>query len=143
MKKTARFVIWICSKFIPLDSKHLTGFTREEIEEIIQSLLDVLANRNPDVKPKDDFKEKHPHYRSFFVDANPPLKAPLKTRLKLDWRRLLSTYKEKRGYPLKAVNTKNPTAKVPQGSICRICSAPYQYLSKSLLKDSTAPISST
>ena len=52
MKKTARFVIWICSKF-----------TREEIEEIIQGLLDVLANRNPDVKPKDDFKEKHPHYR--------------------------------------------------------------------------------
>ena len=49
MKKTARFVIWICSKF-----------TREEIEEIINGLLDVLANCNPDVKPKDDFKEKHP-----------------------------------------------------------------------------------
>ena len=56
MKKTARFVIWICSKF-----------TRQEIEEIIQGLLDVLANRNPEVKPKDDFQEKHPHYRSFFV----------------------------------------------------------------------------
>ena len=50
MKKTARFVIWICSES-----------TREEIEEIIQGLLDVLANRNPEVKPKDDFKEKHPH----------------------------------------------------------------------------------
>ena len=36
MKKTARFVIWICSKF-----------TGEEIEEIISGLLDVLANRNP------------------------------------------------------------------------------------------------
>ncbi len=73
MKKTARFVIWICSKF-----------TREEIEEIIQGLLDVLANRNPEVKPKDDFKEKHPHYRAFFVDPNPPLKTPPKTRPKLD-----------------------------------------------------------
>jgi len=41
VKKTARFVIWICSKF-----------TRQEIEEIIQGLLDVLANRNPEVKPK-------------------------------------------------------------------------------------------
>jgi len=41
MKKIARFVIWICSKF-----------TREEIEEIINGLSDVLANRNPDVKPK-------------------------------------------------------------------------------------------
>ena len=36
MKKIARLVIWICSKF-----------TRQEIEEIIQGLLDVLANRNP------------------------------------------------------------------------------------------------
>jgi len=36
VKKTARFLIWICSKF-----------TGEEIEEIISGLLDVLANRNP------------------------------------------------------------------------------------------------
>ena len=49
MKKTSRFVIWISSEF-----------TRQEIEEIIQGLLDVLANHNPEVKPKDDFKEKHP-----------------------------------------------------------------------------------
>jgi len=47
VKKTARFVIWICRKF-----------TREEIEQIIQGLSDVLTNRNSDVKPKDDFKEK-------------------------------------------------------------------------------------
>ena len=91
MKKIARLVIWVCSKFIPSDSKYLMGFTGEEIEEIINGLLDVLANRNPDVKPKDDFKEKHPHYRDVFVDPNSPLKAPLKTRPKLEWRRLLST----------------------------------------------------
>jgi len=84
MKKTARFVIWICSKF-----------TREEIEEIVKGLLDVLANRNPEVKPKDDFKEKQPHYRDFFVDPNPPLKAPLKPTPKLDWRKLLSAYEKK------------------------------------------------
>ena len=47
MKKTTRFVIWICSRF-----------TRREIEQIIQGLMEVLANRNPEVKPKDDFKEK-------------------------------------------------------------------------------------
>jgi len=69
VKKTARFVIWICSKF-----------TREEIEEIIKGLSDVLANRNPDVKPKDDFQEKHPHYHNFFVDPNSLLKAPLTLR---------------------------------------------------------------
>lgn len=47
MRKTARFVIWICSKF-----------NRREIEEIIQGLLDVLTNRNPDAKPKQDFGKK-------------------------------------------------------------------------------------
>jgi len=108
MRKTSRFVIWICSKFI-----------REEIEEIIKGLLDVLANRHPDVKPKDDFKEKHPHYRDFFVDPNPPLKASPKTTPKLDWRKLLSDYEKKRGCPLKPVNPKNPETKVPKGSVCR------------------------
>ena len=104
MKKTARFVIWICSKF-----------TRQEIEEIIQGLLDVLANRNPELKPKDDFQEKHPHYRAFFVDPNPPLKTSPKTRSKLDWRKLLSAYEEKKGYPLKPVAAKDPKTKVPEG----------------------------
>jgi len=62
MNRIARFIIWICSKF-----------NRAEIEQIIHGLLEVLANRNPEIKPKDDFKEKHPHYRDFYVDplANP------------------------------------------------------------------------
>ncbi len=98
MKKTVRFVIRICSKF-----------TREQIEEIIQGLLDVLPNRNHEVKPKDEFKEKHPHYRNFFADPSPPLKAPLiKTRPKLDWGKLLSTYEEKKGHSLKPANTEDP-----------------------------------
>jgi len=53
MTKIARFVIWICSKF-----------TRKEIKLIINGLIDVLHNRNPEIKPKDDFKQKHPQYRS-------------------------------------------------------------------------------
>jgi hypothetical protein len=61
----ARFVIWICSKF-----------TRVEIEQIAAGLLDVLQNRNPEVKPRDDFKEKHPNYRQFVVDPLPPLTEP-------------------------------------------------------------------
>jgi hypothetical protein len=60
--RIARFVIWICSKF-----------TRLEIEQIITGLSDVIQNRNPEVKPKDDFKEKHPNYRQFAVDPKPPL----------------------------------------------------------------------
>jgi|GEM_PF-1062541 len=60
--RIAHFVIWICSKF-----------TRLEIEQIITGLSDVIQNRNPEVKPKDDFKEKHPNYRQFAVDPKPPL----------------------------------------------------------------------
>ena len=77
MRKIERFVIWICSKF-----------TRSEIEFIIQGLKDVLANRNPEIKPKDDFKQKHPNYRDFSVDPEPPLTtSPQST--KLNWKELL------------------------------------------------------
>lgn len=65
LSKTARFVVWICSKF-----------TKTEIEQIVVGLSDVLENRNPEVKPKDDFKEKHPNYRNFIVDPKPPLTEP-------------------------------------------------------------------
>jgi len=65
MSRVGRFIVWICSKF-----------TKAEIEMIISGLSDVLMNRNPDVKPRDDFKEKHPNYRDFAVDPLPPLLEP-------------------------------------------------------------------
>jgi len=117
MRKVERFVIWICSKF-----------TRSEIEYIIQGLSEVLANRNPDVKPRDDFKEKHPHYRNFFVDPKPPLTTPPKATPQLDWKELLALYKKLNGRSLKAVDPKKVETKVPKNSICRICSAPARYL---------------
>lgn len=85
MKKVQRFVLWICSKF-----------TRPEIEQIIQDLSDVLTNRNPEVKPKDDFKEKHPNYRKFSVDPQAPFTTnPQETATpKLFWRKLLATLKK-------------------------------------------------
>jgi hypothetical protein len=46
MDRISRFVIWICLKF-----------DRQQIERIIMELQDILANRNPNVKPKDDFKK--------------------------------------------------------------------------------------
>jgi hypothetical protein len=60
--KIIRFVIWICSKF-----------TKIEIEQIISELLNILSNKNPEIKPKDSFKQDHPNYRNFYVDPNPPL----------------------------------------------------------------------
>ncbi len=62
MKRISRFVLWICSKF-----------TKEQIEFIVKELSAILKSRNPAVKPKDDFKEKHPNYRKFIVDSTAPL----------------------------------------------------------------------
>lgn len=60
--KILRFVVWICSKF-----------TRIEIEQIISELFKILSNQNPDVKPKDSFKQEHPNYQKFTVDPKPPI----------------------------------------------------------------------
>jgi hypothetical protein len=79
LSKTARFVVWLCSKF-----------TKNEIEQIVVGLSDVLENRNPDVKPKDDFKEKHPNYRNFIVDPEPPLTEPPKFKKKTPVRKTTS-----------------------------------------------------
>ncbi|MDI6736768.1 MAG: DDE-type integrase/transposase/recombinase [bacterium] len=117
MKKVDRFIIWICSKF-----------TSSEIEQIIQGLSDILADRNPDVKPKDDFKQKHPNYRNFFVDPESPLTTPPKSTPKLNYKDLLVKYEKENGRHLQPVNPKKPEAKTPQNSICKICSAPAQYL---------------
>ncbi|MBT4111468.1 hypothetical protein HOE37_06430 [Candidatus Woesearchaeota archaeon] len=59
--KISRFIIWLCSRF-----------TKSELEQLVLELSDVLKNKNPELKPKDDFKEQHPNYRNFSVDANPP-----------------------------------------------------------------------
>lgn len=72
MTRIARFIIWICSKF-----------TKSEIEQIIKGLIEVIQDRNPEVKPRDDFKEKHPRYRDFFVDPKPPLTEPPVLKKKL------------------------------------------------------------
>ncbi len=69
MDKISRFVVWICSKF-----------TKEQIEKIVLQLTEILQNKNPEIKPKDDFKEKHPNYRDYSVDPNPPSTEPLKKK---------------------------------------------------------------
>lgn len=61
MRKTHRFVIWIYSKF-----------TRQETDEIIQDISRSMAKRGRCVRTKDDSEEKHPNYRNFFVDPEPP-----------------------------------------------------------------------
>ena len=120
MTKIARFIIWICSRF-----------TKNEIEQIISGLVDVLQNRNPEVKPKDDFKEKHPNYRNFSVDPlaplteAPPPKEPLPSK---DYKGLLAEYQLQCGKPLSPVKYRPSSPQVPEHTICACCGAPHNYL---------------
>ncbi|GAB6182994.1 hypothetical protein [Thermodesulfovibrio hydrogeniphilus] len=57
MNKIFPFVICLCSKF-----------SRSQIETIAFTLFDILLNRHPNIKLKDDLKEKYPNYRNFYVD---------------------------------------------------------------------------
>jgi len=120
MSKIARFVIWICSKF-----------TRNEIDQIINGLLDVLNNRNPEVKPKDDFKEKHPNYRVFAVDPLPPLtEPPTKKPPKpvKDYKLLLEQYQSQHGKELRPIKQRDNSPKVPPSIVCPLCNAPHIYI---------------
>ena len=84
MTRVSRFVLWICRRF-----------TKSQIEQIIKELNDILANRNPEVKPKDDFKEKHPHWRQYHPDPTPPQIEPSVTHPRLNWKHLLADLKKK------------------------------------------------
>jgi len=64
LKKVQNFVIWIC--------RH---FNREQILHIVDELIKILENKNPDLQPRDDFKDKYPHYRDFKTDPLAPLDA--------------------------------------------------------------------
>jgi len=83
--RVSRFVLWMCRRF-----------TKSQIEQIVKELSDILANRNPEVKPRDDFKEKHPHWRQYHPDPTPPLTAPPVVRPRLNWKQLLADLKKKR-----------------------------------------------
>lgn len=120
MHRIARFIIWICSKF-----------TRIEIEQIINGLVDVLQNRNPEVKPKDDFQEKHPNYRNFSVDPLAPLtESPQPKELfpSKDYKHLLAEYQSKHGKPLAPVKYRSGSPRVPEHTSCARCGAPHHYL---------------
>ncbi|MCB9502522.1 MAG: hypothetical protein H6696_11330 [Deferribacteres bacterium] len=64
MNQIQRLIVWICRRF-----------TRDQILNIVDELVQVLDNKNPELHAKDDFKEKHPNYRDFSVDPLAPLDA--------------------------------------------------------------------
>jgi len=117
MTKIARFVLWLCR-----------NFTRQELEEIIQRLRQILSEREPEIPPRDDFKQKHPNYRDFYVDPLPPLKEPAAVPPpRLDWKQLLADYQKKHGKALLPV-ARRKASLVPERCHCVQCGAPATYL---------------
>jgi hypothetical protein len=47
-------VLWLCKKF-----------SRQELEQILGQLEQILSEREPQIAPRDDFRQQHPHYRDF------------------------------------------------------------------------------
>ena len=119
MKKIKRFIIWICKRF-----------NRDEILSIVEELLNVLEGKYPDIKPKDNFRDKHPNYRDFSVDPIAPIEAAriVKPIAQLDYRVILDNYETRHGKPLKPVNPRNPKNQTPKHIKCPCCSAPHEYL---------------
>lgn len=119
MPRIARFIIWICSKF-----------TKNEIEQIVTGLVDILQDRNPEVKPRDDFKEKHPNYRNFVVPSLAPLTEPPKKVQPPgeNYKELLAQYEQAHGKPLAPVRYRAGSPRVPDRVVCPYCHAPHEYL---------------
>lgn len=71
MDKISRFVIWMCKKF-----------NRTQLDLIVTELLNILNDPRSEIQPRDQFKEDHPNYRSFYVDSQAPLAEDPKTKKK-------------------------------------------------------------
>ena len=98
MLKFRKLIIWLCKKF-----------NRQELLELIHEINLILQDKYSDLKPRDDFKEKHPNYRDFKVDPLAPLEAVelSKPAPKLNYKELLNQYFKEHGKPLKPVKHTN------------------------------------
>jgi transposase-like protein len=102
-------------------------FNRQELIIIIFYLVNILLDRDPEVKPRDHFKEQHPNYRDFYVDPLAPLTKPPKQLPTLSFKQLLKEYRNEHGKELKPVRRRSKCC-VPAHTKCPHCSAPLQYL---------------
>lgn len=119
MIKFKSIIIWLCKKF-----------NREQLFELIDQLIKILNDKKSEIKPKDDFKEKHPNYRNFKVDPLAPLDAAefIESKPNLDYKNLLDQYENKHGKPLKPINNRNNMTRVPEAVRCPHCHAPHEFI---------------
>ena len=119
MMKFKSIIIWLCKKF-----------TRQQLLELIDQLIKILQDKNSDIKPKDDFKEKNPNYRDFKVDPLAPLNAAefIDSSPNLNFKTLLLQYEKEHDKPLKPVKNRAKNNLVPEAVHCPYCNAPHQYI---------------
>lgn len=119
MHKIARFVLWLCRKF-----------TRVELEELVRQLRELLADPEPEIPPRDDFRQQHPHYRDFYVDPQAPLTQPPTVsppQPARDWKQLCAQFLQTHGRPLLPVQRRGAHPP-PAECRCAHCGAPRDYL---------------
>lgn len=119
MIKFKSIIIWLCKKF-----------NREQLLELIDQLIKILHDKNSEIKPKDDFKEKHPNYRNFKADPLAPLNTAefFESKSDLDYKNILAQYGKEHGKPLKPINNRNKQNRVPDTVYCPQCHAPGKYI---------------
>ena len=119
MLKFRKIIIWLFKKF-----------NREELIELAHEINLILEDKYSDIKPKDDFKEKHPNYRNFKVDPLAPLEAVefSKPTPEFDYKELLSQYEKEHGKPLKPIKHTSKNNLVSEAIRCPHCNAPHNYI---------------
>ena len=95
MGKIPRLVVWLCRKL-----------TRQDLQELVHELEEILAGRQPEPQPRDDFRQQHPHYRDFYVDPLAPLTQPptlAPPAPTWDWQQLRAQYQRDKPEPMMAL----------------------------------------
>lgn len=113
-------VRWFCRKL-----------TFDELLVAIAILLEVINDKRDDIRPRNDFEQKHPHYRKFTVDPEPPLTVPPpvpEPPRTLDWRQLLNDHRSKTGKDIAPVRRRKESQRPPHGAGCERCGAPERFL---------------
>jgi len=115
-----KLVGWLCRKLC-----------RVELQVAVDILQSVLADEHEELKPRNDFKDKHPHYREFTVDPEPPLTDPPplpEPKPTLDYRQLIAEHEAKTGKKLKPIRRRANSTLPPDGVCCERCQAPSSFL---------------
>ena len=119
MGSIPRLIVWLCRKF-----------TRQDLQDLVEQLQEILAGRQPEPQPRDDFRQQHPNYRNFYLDPLAPLTQPPTLTIakpSLDWQQLCARYQQEHGKPLSPVRRRGAQP-LPPASPCSHCGAPPQFL---------------